>query len=700
MRDRLWQGIIIRLISSLFVVVFLALLYWSSLLQEERLRAIQADTSEIKEEIASIQIQLAEKSFREPEESAKETPLPKREMLTARPYIDPSLPNLLIEDPYFKETLPKLLGKNFRPHGVLRMASIGKAEDLHPFTLWAHVSEWMSYCQKGAGTSQFGKYQVLTTDLAIKIEERKTDRPDMMAYWVHLRDNVMWQPLDPAHFSKEIQLAPHFLKKHKVTAYDFQFYLQALKNTHVDLPAAVVSRTQLRDIDKIEVLDDLTFVVYYKLTKATDKDNKTIYRLPYRAKLLVSALTPLARFVYQYRSDGTKICPDDTEPNFYEISSLWAQNFVNHFAKRVIVSCGSWLFDGATDRQIRFRRNPDHYRVNEALYNSVEIYFVENTDAIWRDFMAQKIDLCQLAPQNLVELKRFLESPFYEKEKAKGHEVKRIDYLARVFTYIGWNEKRPYFESKKVRQALAQAIDYKRLIQQNLNGQAVEITGPFFCLSASYDKSLPPWPYDPDNSRRLLAEDGWVDSTGSGYLDKVIDGKRTPFRFSITYYVKNAISKANVELIATLLREIGIDCRVNGVDVADLSAQCDDKSFDALYLSWQLSSPPEDPEQIWSSRGANEKGSSNLIGFSNPEADKLIEELKFESDLKKREVLYHRLHALIYDEAPYAFLYTPYVNLVYWNWLDGMFVPRERQDLIPGADVEQPYIINTWKKET
>lgn len=698
MRDSSWAVFCLRFASSIFVVSFLCLLYWSSLLQEERLRSIDERLEVLEERVSALkncnEFNGNGTSANEREASAENTALlPHRQSK----HIDAKYPNLLADDTYYFKTLPTLLPQGFTPSGILRQASIGKANDLHPFSQWAHVSEWTSYCWPSAGDLQFGKYSALAKDLAIKIEERDTERQDLTAFWVHLRDGVFWQPLEKAHFSGEIDLAAHFLKKHKVTAEDFKFYFDAIKNPGVDVAQAVSLRLLFRDIESIEVIDDLTFVVYYKRAPIVGREGGTIYKLPYIALRNVISLKPLPSFVFKYRSDGKKIFADDGAKDYYQTSSLWAQQFVNHFAKRVIVSCGAWIFDGASDRQIRFRRNPDFYIPNYALFGAIEVYFLENFDAIWRDFMAQRIDSCELSSQNLVELDRFMDSSFYKREKEKGHEIKRIEYPYRAFAYIGWNQKKPFFTNKKVRQALSFAIDTKRLIQQNLNGQGIQISGPFFCFSSAYDSSLPPYPYDPDQARRMLAEAGWIDSDGDGIIDKEIDGKRVPFRFSLTYYVKNPVSRANVELISTLLRQIGIDCVLHGVDVADLSATIDDKSFDAYYLAWQLTPPPEDAEQVWHSQGATVKGSSNTIGFANPEADKIIELLKYEADPEVREKLYHRFDALIYDEAPYAFLYTPKTTLVYWSWLKNVFVPKDHQDIIPGADVEQPSVIHGWK---
>ena len=187
----------------------------------------------------------------------------------------------------------------------------------------------------------------------------------------------------------------------------------------------------------------------------------------------------------------------------------------------------------------------------------------------------------------------------------------------------------------------------------------VEATGTFFKYSKNSDPSITPWPFDPQLARRYLEEEGWFDSDGDGILDKIIDGKLVPFRFSLTYYVKNVTTKAICEYISTALKEIGIACNLSGVDTADLSAAFDDKSFEALFLGWALETPPEQPRQLWDSSGANEKGSSNAIGFSNKEADEIINKLDYEFDPEKRLALYHRFDQIIHDEAPYTFLYSP-----------------------------------------
>lgn len=669
---------LLRYVILAGILFLLGMLYWSSLLTEERLQTISKELSELRGQGRfSIQDPAA-------------TPISEKRM-ERQSLADPSLPNLLAADPFYEETLPRLLGKGFHPFGVLKQAAIGKPENLHPFSPWAVVSDWISLVTGTVGTIQFGKSDVLAPDLAVKMEQRLNKASGKPELWVHLRDDIYWHPLNPSHLGTQITLAPHFFKKHRVTAHDFKFFYDALMNPHLQTPGAVAIRNTMVDIESFEVVDDVTFVVRWKT-----KEFPSGPKMRFIAIRWTSSLRPLPSFVYQYFPDGTKMVADDSDPNTYRQNSVWAQNFANHWASQLIISCGPWLFNGMTDQMIRFKRNPDYYNPLAALTQEIHYALKDTTDAIWQGFKAGEFDDITIPPNQLLEVETFLQSAPYERQKKEGLAVKQLNYVSQIYSYIAWNETNPLFKSKKVRQALTMAIDRKRIINQILNGMGIEINGTFLVNSSSYDKSIIPWPFDPDRARQQLAQEGWYDSDGDGIIDKEIDGKRRPFVFSLTYYVKNQTSKAICEYISTALKNVGIVCNLRGVDTADLSAVFDDKSFDALNLAWSVGYPPDDPRQIWSSEGAKEKGSSNAIGFVNSEIDRLIDLLDYEYDPQKRIELYHQFDAIIHDEQPYTFLYTPKVSLLFREYLQNVFIPAQRQDLIPGADIEQPQQSIFW----
>ncbi|MCE2982318.1 MAG: ABC transporter substrate-binding protein [Parachlamydia sp.] len=690
---------IFRFILGLGLFAFMAMLYWSSALIENQLKFLRTDIAQVKSDIFALRgetekirldilktlVDARPQAASAVQSSSKDIPSQIRE-------------NILTTDPFYQTTLPKLLGPDFVPHGIRKEATIGKPDHLHPFSPWATVSAWQSLCNVSTAIQEVGKYETMTPQAAERIELRNNEK-GLPEYWLYLRKDMFWQPLQQSHFAEGVVLAPFFLRAHPVTAHDFKFFFDAVMNPYVEEGQAVSLRTYLTDIEEIRVVDDFTMVVRWKVETIKEDDGKMVPKMKYLSKSWTGALQPLASFVYQYFSDGSKIIDDEGDPNAYRTNSVWAQNFSQHWAKNTIVSCGPWIFDGMTEREIRFKRNPDYFEPLAALTEAIEIKFKDSPDGIWEEFKSGSLDLFTVPPNQLAELDRFLKGKPYKKQESAGLGIKRLDYIDRSYSYIGWNAARPLFKSKKVRQALTMAIDRNRIIRQNLNGMGMQTTGTFFPFSPSYDSSLKPYPYDPEKALQLLHEEGWYDSTGTGVLDKTIDGQRIPFRFTLTYYVKNQTSKSICEYVSTALKEIGIACRLDGVDIADLTATFEDKNFDAIYMAWALGTPPEDPKQLWYSKGAKEKGSSNAVGFANAEVDKIIDQLTYEYDSKKRTELYHRFDAIIYDEAPYTFLYTPKAALAYRDYLQNVFIPASRQDLIPEANVGEPQPSLFWIKD-
>lgn len=677
---------IFRILVGMALLGFMSMLYWSSTLIENDLRSVRSEIGQIKSDLAVLRSEnkgrpLTPHSTTRPDMSHQRSE--GKEIKT-------EFANLLQPDHFMLDVLPRLLGNEFTPHGIQHNAINAKPDNLHPFSGWAHVSAWQSLCGVSTAQHQFGKYDILAPDMAIRIEKRPVPDSGSVEFWVYLRDDVYWQPLKSDFFSNNISLAPQFLRKNQVTAEDFKFYYDAVKNPYVQGTQAVTMRAIYSTLEEFRIIDKLTFVMRWKSDTIKEADGTEVQKVKYIAEKLTGGLNPLPSFVYKYFSDGKKIVPEDEAEDTYRTNSVWAENFANHWAKNVIVSCGAWIFDGLNERQIKFKRNPDFYDPNAALSEAREVDFKESADSIWQAFKSGSIDSCSLQPEQLMEFEAFQKTLAYTQQEAQGMAIKRLDYLGRFYYYVGWNQATPFFKSTKVRQAMTMAIDRHRLVEQNLNGLGMETTGTFYPYSAAYDPSIKPWPFSPQEARRLLEEEGWYDSDGDGVIDKLIDGKRVPFRFSLTYYVKNATTKSICEYISKALKDIGIDCRLKAVDIADLSATFEDKGFDALCLGWSLGTPPEDPRQIWHSAGAKEKGSSNAVGFVNTEVDKIIEQLDYESNLEVRTQLYHKFNAILHTEQPYTFLYTPNIVLLYREYLENVFIPAKRQDLIPGADVGEP----------
>ncbi len=194
-------------------------------------------------------------------------------------------------------------------------------------------------------------------------------------------------------------------------------------------------------------------------------------------------------------------------------------------------------------------------------------------------------------------------------------------------------------------------LDRGSILENLRYGFGRVVSGNFFYESPDYDKNIEPWPYDPSKAVALLDEAGWVDSNGDGIRDK--GGVDFKFEFTMTSGSQFA------DQVSTILKEelskVGIEMSIRPLEWALFTRMLDDRNFDAVIMGWSL--PVEaDPYQVWHSSQI-EKG-SNFIGFSNREADLIIEEGRVTFDKEKRVKLYRRFHQIMHEEQPYTFLFV------------------------------------------
>lgn len=690
-------------VFNILIVIVLILLYWSSDLLERDVKTLKNGVSVVQNDVKELlkQTKLLEVQFKKncEDKQQKMSSINKNLKLFSSENSsvgDPNFPNLLSEDIFVSETLPCLLGENFSPSGTLRMGLIGRPDNLHPFSGFVNVVRAYEIAVAKLAISHVGKFEKFSPDLAIKIEERQVcGESGDKEFWIYLRQDYQWQPLNPLAFPNNFNLSEEFLQKHTVTAHDFKFFFDVLRNPYVSETGAVSLRAHLEDIVEFRVIDDFTFVVRWKAHDVLEND-KIVKKVKYTAFLDTLSLRPLPRFVYQKFANGEKIIIDDQDPDIYSKDSVWAENFSAHWALNYIVSCGSCIFDGIQGDSIIFLRNPDYPGLHKCFFDRQVILIKESVETLFQDFKAGNVDITLLPPNQGDQLESFMRSTAYANQVQKGEAICSLKGATRNYSYIGWNYNSLFFKEKKVRQAMNMAIDKNRLIEQILNGSAVIVTGPFSPASPSYNKDIEPWPFSKEEAVRLLEEEGWLDNDGDGIREKEINGIKVPFRFRFYYFIKSQLLKNIAEYVSMALKEIGIDCKLVGVDHADCAKVFEEKTFDAILMGWSMGQPPESLRSIWHSEIADKKGSGNAISFKNSDVDQLIELLEYEYNKDKRREYYYKLHAILHEEAPYCFLFSRDRVFLYRSYLKNFFIPCDRQDLIPGAEDDVAFSSLMW----
>ncbi len=234
-------------------------------------------------------------------------------------------------------------------------------------------------------------------------------------------------------------------------------------------------------------------------------------------------------------------------------------------------------------------------------------------------------------------------------------KVKVENKSPKSYGFIGWNLNNPVFKEKEVRIALAHLMNRQLMIDKFRYGMSVLAAGPWYVQSEFADPSVKPFAFDPKKAGELLLKAGWKDSDKDGTLDKVIDGKKVDFTFSLSHANKD--TEKYYTIFKEDLRKAGINMSIKLLEWNAFSKIVDDMNFDAVAMAWGAGSVEVDPTQIWHSSSAV-KGGSNFVSYKNAEVDKLLDQGRQELDKKKRIAIYRKVYKQIAEDAPYAWLFN------------------------------------------
>ncbi|HEV8117913.1 MAG TPA: ABC transporter substrate-binding protein [Thermoanaerobaculia bacterium] len=226
-----------------------------------------------------------------------------------------------------------------------------------------------------------------------------------------------------------------------------------------------------------------------------------------------------------------------------------------------------------------------------------------------------------------------------------------VEFYNLDYNYIAVNNRSPFFSDARVRRAVTMLLDRPGIVRGIFRNSARIISGPWAPDSPAYDPAVRPLPFDPGGAARLLAEAGWRDTNGNGTLDR--DGKE--FEFELLVSAGSNVGRQIDETLAAELAKAGVKATVRPLEWASFVERIDAGNFEAASLAWSASDPNPDPYPYWHSSQFPPKG-LNSGYYSNPEADRLMEEARREMREADRIRIFHRLHAIFRDDAPAVFV--------------------------------------------
>jgi peptide/nickel transport system substrate-binding protein len=291
--------------------------------------------------------------------------------------------------------------------------------------------------------------------------------------------------------------------------------------------------------------------------------------------------------------------------------------------------------------EIELDANPHYFEGRPYLDKVVVKVYPDNT-ALWAALMRREVDFV-----------KFLNQEDYFVLQ-KDPVFRTYENSMMTTCVIVYNLEDPILSDLKVREAIAQGVDVKKILK-GIASSGMESTGPFQPGSPWFNPDVKPFRYNPLKARAILGQRGWKDTDGDGILEKA--GRKLEIRMLVDsrseYFQRIAM------MVRQQLSEVGIKVEVRLYkDESELS-----KEFMVRYK-------PQAWLRFFSSRSYSVKNTlekwypsvnfmQRLWNYRTNKIDELLVSMQSVPDETRRDQIYQKIQKIMYENQPACFLFSP-----------------------------------------
>ena len=285
------------------------------------------------------------------------------------------------------------------------------------------------------------------------------------------------------------------------------------------------------------------------------------------------------------------------------------------------------------NRRIVFRRHDDYWR-HKASLDTVILKPVKDDAVRFVALQAGDVDLMENTPFT------------WAKQIADG-KVKGIKFAMANFGGYGrieFNVTAPPFDNRKLRQAVAHAINREEILHAAYFGFGIPTPQNYPKGHVLYHEGVPTPEYNLEKARALLKESGYQGQA----IEILIDQEEETHVAAVT--------------IQSQLKKIGMNVKLNVTDYAAFTTL--ERRGEFAFTYGGGGSPKTDPSDTYAPQLRCEpdlkKRRSNTSGYCDKEMDALLEKSQTELDPVKRKELFKRIETKVAQDLPILHIgFTP-----------------------------------------
>jgi extracellular solute-binding protein family 5 len=216
--------------------------------------------------------------------------------------------------------------------------------------------------------------------------------------------------------------------------------------------------------------------------------------------------------------------------------------------------------------------------------------------------------------------------------------------------FLGFDLRNELLADKRVRQAIAYAINNEDLVKTVFNGSASVATSPVPKITTGHNENSNNYPQNIEKAKQLLAEAGY------------------PNGFNIELFVSEDNQRIDMAvIIQDNLKKIGINAEIKTFQWAAYVSTIENPNIikPLFIMSWNISN--DDPDEVLYPlyHSSQIDAHTNVIFYKNEKFDNLISEARETTDKEKRMKLYEEAQDIIQEDLPHYTLVYPKQNFAY-----------------------------------
>ena len=216
--------------------------------------------------------------------------------------------------------------------------------------------------------------------------------------------------------------------------------------------------------------------------------------------------------------------------------------------------------------------------------------------------------------------------------------------------FLGFDLRNELLSDKRVRQAIAYAINNEDLVKTVFNGSASVATSPVPKITTGHNENSNNYPQNIEKAKQLLAEAGY------------------PNGFNIELFVSEDNQRIDMAvIIQDNLKKIGINAEIKTFQWAAYVSTIENPNIikPLFIMSWNISN--DDPDEVLYPlyHSSQIDAHTNVVFYKNEKFDNLISEARETTDKEKRMKLYEEAQDIIQEDLPHYTLVYPKQNFAY-----------------------------------